>query len=134
VKFSFNRDVHRRDMLLGISGQPSSGGISRFAELDAKRLGVLLDEGFADPEGAQNESPTIAEFHALLLDLPEARAGGYAVSEDRPDYRVSLDELVVDLTHVIPSRRETLREAVARIGASADELETAGDTLRAWWD
>jgi hypothetical protein len=42
--------------------------------------------------------------------------------------------VVVDLTHVIPSRREALREALARFGASADELETQGDTLRAWWD
>jgi hypothetical protein len=129
-----NRDVARRDALLGIAGQRASGGIVRYEDLDVKRLGALIDEGFADRDETQNGSPTIAEFYAFLREYPEGRVYGYAVSPERPDYRVSVEGVTVDLSEVIPSRRDGLRDAFARLSESADEVDTEGDFLRCWWD
>jgi len=129
-----NRDVARRDALLGITGQHASGGIIRYEELDGARLATLIDEGFADPECTQNESPTIAEFLSFLREYPEARVYGYAVSPERSDYRVSIEGATVDLGQVAPSRAAALRAAFARLGETADEKETYGDALHCWWD
>ena len=129
-----NRDVARRDALLGITGQRASGGIIRYEDLDGSRLGTLIDERFADPDCAQNESPTIAEFLSFLQEYPEARVYGYAVSPERSDYRVSVEGATVDLGEVAPSRREAVRAAFARLSETADEAETDGDALHCWCD
>jgi hypothetical protein len=129
-----NRDVARRDALLGITGQQASGGIVRYEDLDGPRLATLIDERFADPDCTQNESPTIAVFLSFLKEYPEVRVYGYAVSPERSDYRVSVEGVTVDLGQVAPSRRAALRAAFARLGETADEKETDGDLLHCWWD
>jgi len=125
-----NRDVARRDALVRITGQRASDGIVRCEDVDGSRLVTLID----DPDCAQNESPTIAEFLSFLKEYPEARVYGYAVSPGRSDYRVSVEGPTVDLGQVAPSRREAVRAAFARLGETADEAETDGDALHCWWD
>jgi hypothetical protein len=134
VKDIKGRDFARRDALLGISGETDSGGIVQYEGLDVERLGTLIDECFADPEQAQNGSPTIGEFYAFLQAHPEARAYGYAVDPARDDCRVSIEGLTADLTKVIPSRREALRTAFAHLCESAEGLQIEGDALHSWWD
>ncbi len=98
-----------------------------------ERLNELVQVGAADPEGAQNESPTIGELLDELANLGDkVRFSGYIVYPPRKDCRVSVDGF--DARGVTADERS---ELTARY--SADECEECrrqdgSYDLRFWWD
>jgi hypothetical protein len=130
---ALNQDVARRASLLGIEGEEDSGGIIRYDDLSLATLTTLLDEGFIHPESRQNEAPSTAEIHRLMSEWPELRAGGYAVSPARPDYRVMVDGVSADLRGVDADRVAGLRAALEQIAESASQVELETELVNVWW-
>lgn len=82
----FGRDYDRDNYRLG--------GISYFKEASPKVIRELISVGFADPEEAQNSSPTIREFLEFIESQPDPEnwyLHGYSVSPEREDVRVSIE-------------------------------------------
>ncbi|MDF9839845.1 MULTISPECIES: hypothetical protein [unclassified Paenibacillus] len=132
-EFIFNRDVERRDDLLGIRGEwaalKNSHSVRDFDYIDVHILKELIENKYIDPLDTQNESPSVEEMFLFMNKYPIIRAKGYAVSPFRKDYRVSIDTLFVPKRFV--SRR--FKQEFLSFCASADEL-TAKPRLHAWWD
>jgi len=95
--FPYNRDSARRDRLLHFvsqfDGATYSGGMASVDDLDATMLATLIEAKFIDPYERQNASPTVWEIFRFLCRHPQVSAGGYAISPDRPDYRMSIDSI-----------------------------------------
>lgn len=131
---ALNQDDARRSALLGVDTTDESLGIKRFDELDGPRLLALVEEGFANPQTNQNESPPIGEFLRMLTLHPELRCGGYSVPITRADYRVSIDSIYVsDLDAVAADRREQVREMFAALEQTATNTDAPEGGLGCWW-
>ncbi len=129
-----NQDEARRLALLGIPHGNYSSGILRFHDIDGKQLGALIDEGFAHPDMAQNEAPSIGLFLEWMQRHPELKASGYLIPPTRPDYRVSLDALTLgDLGEIPEERRAELQELFDALEETATNVEPEGYALRCWW-
>jgi len=118
----------RRVELLGIKGKYLSGGTESFDNMDVNTLGLLIEEGYADPEMEQNGSPTTKEFYNFMLKHPDIKAHGYAVSPDRDDYRMTIEGLSGEHTEDM----ETINDFV-NLCRWADECSIE-DRLYSWWD
>ena len=129
---NLNRDWQTRDKILGIAvrwGKDDSGGIFRVERLELGVLQQLLSNNFIDSADQQNEAPTVAQIIEFLSRHPGTYAFGYAVSPDRPDYRVSLEGIVAPKSIVTPD----LRAAVDIFCQDADETGEDPDVF-CWWD
>ena len=131
-----NRDYVTRDTLLfgGYDSDAYSGGIRRF-HCSYGVLADLIEEGFVDINERQNCSPSIGEMMEMLNDdCFDVEFRGYAVSPKRPDYRISIEQIIVripdDCFDAVISIVENVRDA--------DEfsMEHHDDTyyIDAWWD
>lgn len=127
---TLNYDQNRRDEIL-FAGHTLrySGGIERFDHLTLDRLELLVAENFIDLEGSQNCSPTAGEFLDFMRVYPMVMAHGYAVSNERSDYRVTLEGLQCPAAKVT----EELRLAFVDLCRCADDISFRG-ALYAWWD
>ena len=105
------------------------GGIALFSGLKVETLKKLINEGFADLEDAQNESPTLKEFFDFLEKNPEFSAEGYAVSAEREDCRITI-------TGVLYTGKvtESKKKAFLELCSDADELTVEDEYLRSWYD
>lgn len=109
-----------------------SGGIRRFSYLDATTLKQLIAFGFADPDDRQNFAPTLAEFLTFLENHPKFTAHGYVVTNERDDYRLSIEGVEC----------ETMGEVLDIYDASdfgemfhdADEFEVTPTSAWCWYD
>lgn len=129
TKFNYNKDQAARDKLLGISpGAKYGGGIEYFKNLDAATLSQMVEQGFADPESAQNCSPTVAEFLEFMEAHPDFKAHGYAVSLKRDDYRVSIEGLQGKNI-----KREDVDDFIQTF-RFADDFEFEGANCYCWYD
>lgn len=90
-----NRDYEKRDKIIFGAYEPNeySGGIRRFQRLSFDKVKELIDNNFIDLDDAQNLAPAASVFYSFLKKYPFYYVGGYAVSPDRYDYRISFDEL-----------------------------------------
>ena len=90
-----NRDYEKRDKIIFGAYEPNeySGGIRRFQRMSFDKVKELMDNNFIDPDDAQNFAPTASMFYSFLKKYPFYYVGGYAVSPDRYDYRISFDGL-----------------------------------------
>ncbi len=129
---ALNGNDTRRRELLEITKR-DNGGILRFEGLDVKRLQTLVDEGFIDLTGTQNDSPSAGDFFGLMKDHPEVTANGYAVSAKRTDYRVSIDSIEVYINEVPEDRRPALRQIFDALTERATNSESGDDRLHVWW-
>lgn len=128
--FDFNKDIKKRDEIIygEYDTEKYFGGYRRISDMSVELVKKLIDLKFIDPTETQNLSPSIQEF----VDWAERHEGfvfdGYAISLDRSDYRVSIEEIHRwgDYT------KEELKDFVDMF-AGADEFETDGG-LSAWWD
>ena len=125
----FNMDIKTRDEIIFGDYEPQKyfGGVRRFENMTRDKLQKLVDMGFANPDGAQNCSPTIESFLEFTEDKPDYVFHGYAVSDTRNDYCVSIDAIeyigkIDDL--------DTLKSFV-QFARYADEFNPDG---YAWWD
>lgn len=129
---ALNQDHARRAELLAIDDE-DSGGIVSYGGLDVGRLTQLLDEGFIHPATRQNEAPSTLEIFQVMQQFPEIRASGYAVVPSRPDYRVSIDGLSVDLSGMDEDRAGELRQLFQMFEQTANNSELEGEHLSVWW-
>lgn len=90
-----NRDYEKRDKIIFGAYEPNeySGGIRRFQRLSFDKVKELMDNNFIDPNDTQNLAPAASVFYSFLKKYPFYCVGGYVVSPDRYDYRISFDEL-----------------------------------------
>ena len=90
-----NRDYKKRDEIIFGAYEPDkySGDIRRFQRLDLNKMEELVANNFVDLDDTQNLAPTAGTFYSFLKKYPFYYVGGYVVSPDRYDYRVSFDEL-----------------------------------------
>ncbi len=131
---ALNQDWQRRAAILGIRPSKDADAVSHFKNLPVEGIAQLLNERFLHPDARQNDAPSASEFFAFLQEWPEAKAHGYAVGHNRPDYRITLEGLQCDLSKVRNKRRRTeLREAFTSLCEEATDLQTEGDQLWAWW-
>lgn len=128
-----NRDHERRDALLAPYAGAQGGCIYSFSEVPLETLEVLFEEGFIDPEDAQNFAPTAGEFLEMLRAVPTLTVHGYAVSHEREDYRVSIE----GVAGTVP----TLTALDILTDYRADEATTETDlatpdltNIYLWWD
>lgn len=124
---NLNKNEKRRNLLLRFDHPKFLGGVERFNSVDLTTLKILLKEGFADPEDAQNSAPTFNEIVEFLEKHPKFTAHGYAVSSSRSDYRVTLEGISGpdDLTH-------SELEGFVTFAHRADEFQI--HPPYAWWD
>ena len=101
-----NKDIKARDERIYGYYKESSynlGGVRRFNNLSPADLHWLVENDFADPRDCQNDSPTLQEFLYFADTHPGFSFGGYAVSANRPDYRVSIDSIHYAVDPVMPT-------------------------------
>lgn len=130
---ALNQDDARRAELLGVDTRDESLGIVRFDDIDGATLGRLMAERFVDPDNTQNDSPSVADFSAILTEFPELRVGGYAVPASRDDYRISVDSVHGKLDGVPADRRAEIAELFEKLGETATNTDPEGKTFRCWW-
>lgn len=128
--FEFNKDVKTRDEMIFGRYEPSAyaGGIRRFEGLSLELVKKLIELKFINPDDAQNYSPTINGFIEYAEDWEDYEFGGYVVSIDRDDYRVSIDS--IEKSEPI-SKKEMV--AFVKMFRDADEFSIE-DGLYAWYD
>jgi hypothetical protein len=130
---ALNQDVARRAEILGLEKSEASKDHASYSDLDLEGLKTLIDEGFIDPGSRQNDAPTTEEFLGFLEAWPQATVRGYAIGPKRADYRTMVDGLDCDIGSISADKRDEFREVLANFGDDANELETDGDHLTAWW-
>lgn len=140
-----DQEVAERDGLIFGSYDPEEyyGGVRRFCDVSPETVAKLIEKGYADPDDTQNDSPSIQEFLDYCEQHPEMglTLGGYVVSKDRGDCRVTIDGIVGELP---TGASVSTANAIAGIVSFyerfryADELEavqgTSAVALSAWYD
>lgn len=138
-----DKDYKTRDQIIRDNSASfdttSIGGIKQFKRLKPMALIKLVDQGFADSEDYQNESPTIKEFLEFAQNHPELKPtfSGYAVDVNRKDYRVSIDQIVLENPFI--DTRNGLMDLIELVKNADDTYDYSanedGDTaVGIWWD
>lgn len=131
MEFEYNKDWKVRDNMLNVSPEVSRNGrydILRFDNMPADILQKMVDLRFADPDERQNDSPSIGEILEFLKENPNFTAFGYAVTVERPDYRISIEG--VESSDYDPRQIANFVD----LFRFADEFEVSKDYQRAWFD
>ena len=99
MKGSLCKDIKRRDEIIfgNYDSNEYRGGIRRFENMSYDTLKQLVDEGFVDVEDRQNFAPTIQEMMEFSKKYDKHYYfDGYIVSDERDDYRLSVDAIKRD--------------------------------------
>jgi hypothetical protein len=118
------------------------GGIRRYEYLSPELLEKLVEEGYADPEECQNDSPTIQEWLDFIKENPtlsnKISFHGYIVHKDRTDRRISIEGIQSSpiLESVMNDVKFTEKEieAINFFCHYADELSITENKLWVWYD
>lgn len=139
----FNKDVQARDQIIKANSdyydEKSEDEVKYFKRLKPAALYKLIDQRFADPEDEQNFASSIQEFLEFAREHPELKPtfSGYTVDIERDDYRVSIDEIVLE--NPVINTRNTLI-AFAELTRNSDDVidyaanETGDNAIGIWWD
>lgn len=125
-----NKDDKRRCEILDISGDFRFGGCQSFYDVTVEQLKQLVEEKFADPNDQHNYAPSIAEFIEFMENHDGFTVGGYAISPERNDYRISIDSISYN---GYGCDNETLMDFVS-LFRFADEFNICDGTMWAWFD
>lgn len=128
-----NKDWKKRDSLIWGDKPPHYiGGVAYFV-ITPNTLEVLIEEGFANPEEKQNDSYTIEEFLKFCNKYPgyDLTLHGYAVSQDRPDYRVTIEG--IEYLSDIPIYKK-LQDEFESWFDGADDFICDSRQLYCWYD
>ena len=127
-----NKDIATRDKLIFGKYRPNiyehNGGIQYYEEMSLATLRLLLDKKFIDPEERQNLAPSVQEIYDFMLKYPQYKAHGYAVSDKRDDYRVSIEGVIKGKKTDSPQEFQEFRE----LFKYADEFNP--NTMYVWFD
>jgi len=130
--FRYNKNVERRNEIIGMNTKEGIGGIVRFKNLSFDQVKQLMEEKFLNPDDQQNSAPTCGEFFSLISKHPQMRAHGYAVTPNREDYRVSIEG--VEFRGLIT---EEIKDSIIKYelnDADVFELSIREGYLYCWWD
>ena len=132
-EFVYNKNVELRDNMLfnGYNPKAYRGGLRSFERLSYRELKWLVDNHFANPEDSQNWAPSIANFLKFMENHKGFYVGGYAISPDREDYRVSIDSIGCD--DDILEDKEALVDFVEMF-RFADDFSIVDGGANAWFD
>lgn len=131
---ALNQDQARRQELLGHNlDTRETNGVTRFSGLPPERLATLVEEMFLHPQWQHSDAPPAVAFFEFLSHFPGTTAGGYAISNARPDYRIGLDSVSCDLSELAADAQANLREAFAVFSEGADRVDEDAHLLHAWW-
>lgn len=86
--------AERSAIVRGGCSRYSAGDCENYAAFDGMRpeaMRALIAAGFADPNDAQNASPTLREMLAFCEKHPGFTMHGYTIGSDRPDARVTVE-------------------------------------------
>ena len=124
-----NKDIKKRDELIfgEFDREKYMGGLRNYRFMKVDLLKQLVEQGFADPETCQNDSPSIQEFIDFLEENEGYTVFGYVISDTRPDYRVSIEGLQKDE----PTETKEEIKKFFEFANGASELDIDG---YAWWD
>ena len=125
-----NKDIEKRDKILFGSYNPDDymGGIKRFDNVTVETLNKLIDEEFLDGDGTQNYSPTVDKFIEFMEEYPNWTAFGYAVSNHRGDYRITVTG--IERNEGMTQIDKELEDFVD-LARHAEEFDIKG---YCWWD
>lgn len=127
-----NKDIATRDKIIFGKYRPNiyehSGGIQHFTNMSLATLRLLLDKHFIDPEDCQNLAPSVQQIYNFMLKYPQYKAHGYAVSDKRDDYRVSLEGVIKGKKTDSPEEFQEFRE----LFKMADEFNP--NQMMVWFD
>ena len=125
----FNMDIKTRDTIIFGDYEPDKylGGTRDFKGMNVETLKKMVEMKFADPDEAQNGSPRIEEFIDFMESNEGYKVDGYVVTDQRADYRVSVEAIEKD------GKIDTMEdlEAFIDFARCADEFDKSG---YAWWD
>lgn len=132
----FGTDVDWDD---ATGGMERIGALSRYMDsgISVETFSQLIEEGYVDPDGSQNRSPTmmeLCEFGEQALqeyDGIDVVYGGYMISPNRGDSRITITSIDIEAAGQIP--RDLLTDFAEEFGG-ADELRLDDNVLSAWWD
>jgi len=129
-----NKDWELRDRyLFGEANKDryKFGGIAK-TTVTPDDIKWLLEHDFIDPEERQNDSPSTEEFMEYVEGHEGVKFNIYAVSPDRPDYRVTIEEISV----TVQDDEDMIK--FVDLFRYADEFELSrnksGWKIEAWWD
>lgn len=132
MEVELNKNIEQRDEILFGEYCPEdykSGGCKRFYGVSVDELEELVELKFLDPDDHQNCSPSAESFIAFMKEHPGFEAHGYAVTDARPDYRVTIEGINY------PGKADlSTTQAFAMFAKGADELTASDDQLYCWWD
>lgn len=127
VDYDWRDDFIRQNSIQPYGSDFRISGIMNFTGLSKEALIQLVDRGFADPEEKQNDAPTIGW---MIANLPaDTKFGGYVVSRNRSDTRVSIDTLEMSAETL-----QALPQSVKEVLETADEYDEFKTGMRIWWD
>ncbi len=130
-----NRDYLKRDSIIFGKYEPETyfGGCKNF-HCSYETMKKLVDENFIELNECQNYSPYTKDFMELLSPEDDVRFMAYAITPERPDYRVTIEG--VDI--VIPDDDFDKVSLFTESFRGADEFSLQHDGnnyyLHAWWD
>ena len=133
-----NKNIRERDLILKgyFSDKEYMGGVRHFKTLPLTLLKLLISEGFVDTTDKQNNAPTIGDIVTLAEQMEQKGYyfffGGYAVSLDRDDYRVSID--TVKVTFYFDESNHLNNKIIERFFKDADEKDVDERSMRFWYD
>lgn len=124
-------NVAKRDEILFGAYNPKmySGGVRGFHDVDLETLVRLRDEQFLDIYEQHNCAPEIGDIMEFLADHENFLVGGYAVSANREDYRVSIDTIYCEGDYDYKDIFDFVK-----VFRFADEFVANEETLYAWFD
>ena len=140
-----DQEAAERDTLIFGSYDPEAylGGVRRFYDVSPETVAELVKKGYANPDETQNDSPSIQEFLDFCEQHPEMglTLGGYVVSNDRSDCRVTIDGIAGELPTGASGSTANAIDGIVSFYERfryADELEvdqgTCAVALSAWYD
>ena len=121
-------DYNKRDKILGIDNYNYSCGIYRMT-FDTEKVDQLLELGFIDPDGRQNDSPRAQTMVDFVHDNPKFKLHGYVVSGVRSDARISFEGVVAQEPLTDKERADFLY-----VFRRADDLQMIENYTMAWYD
>lgn len=129
-----NKNYTERDTILFGSYEPIHycGGVRYFQNLTLETLNKLIKKDYIDLYECQNDSPTTEEFREYAQTNDNVVFGGYAVSPDREDYRITITTINQDLKDA-----DEMLEFVQNFRYADDfevEKSSEGYSGMAWWD
>jgi hypothetical protein len=144
-----NKDYVERDKLLGIEvdWEANSEGICYFTQLDMETLLILIRNRYISLLEYHNNVPGPGSMLDLMEKSEDVRAGGYATSPFGPNYRISINAIIVtgELGQKMGKKQKygqrdvytsdlTAEEVLEYWAETADEVTFDGKEFRLWWD